>query len=72
MKIAAPSAAAKAMVWEGTTTAIKAVEADEGSMVSTVYYNASGVREGSLQHGLNIIKTQYSNGKTTVRKVMVK
>lgn len=72
MKIAAPSAAAKAMVWEGSTTAIKAVEADESSVVSTVYYNASGVREGSLQPGLNIIKTQFSNGKTTVKKVMVK
>lgn len=60
------------MVWEGATTAIKNVEADEGSVVSTVYYTASGVRTSSLQHGLNIIKTQYSNGKTTVRKVMVK
>ena len=72
MKISEPSAKAKAAAWGETTKAINAAEADGATVVSTIYYSANGVRQHSLQHGLNIVKTHYSNGKTTVRKVMVK
>lgn len=72
LNISAPSAKAKAAAWGESTTAINDAEADGATVVSTVYYSANGVRQSSLQHGLNIVKTHYSNGKTTVRKVMVK
>lgn len=52
-------------------TGISAVES-AGEAVSTEVYSVDGVRQSSLRHGVNIVRTTTADGKTQTRKVMVK
>lgn len=44
--------------------------AADGDVVSVAVYNANGVQLNGLQKGVNIIRTVYSNGAVTVKKVI--
>ena len=41
-----------------------------GEVVSVAVYNANGVQLNGIQKGINIIRTVYSNGAVTVKKVI--
>jgi hypothetical protein len=41
-----------------------------GEVVSVAVYNANGVQLNGVQKGINIIRTVYSNGAVTVKKVI--
>lgn len=62
---------AKAPALNGTT-AISDAENVAPEVVETRIYTVSGAEIPQLQPGLNIVKSRMSNGKTTVKKVMVR
>ncbi len=64
--------AASAVVTEGTGIFGVTVEGVDGKVAGTEVYSANGTKVNSLQRGLNIIRTTYSDGTVEVKKVMVK
>lgn len=54
------------------TTAIATANASDASVVSTNLYNISGQTVSSLQHGINIVGQQMSNGKVINKKILVR
>ena len=53
-------------------TDIDVTSAVRNEIVSTHIFTSNGAEVTSYQKGLNIVKTTYANGKTEVRKIMVK
>ena len=53
------------------TTGISMANA-EVEVVTRQYFNANGAEMPEMTKGLNIVKTTYSNGKTEVKKIMVR
>ncbi|MEE1092420.1 MAG: pectinesterase family protein, partial [Prevotella sp.] len=64
--------AASAVVTEGTGIFGVTVEGVDGKVAGTEVYSANGTKVNTLQRGLNIIRTTYSDGTVEVKKVMVK
>lgn len=53
----------------GDATSVNSIS-ENGSVVSTSYYNANGIRYNKAQRGLNIVKSVMSNGKVSVSKMI--
>ena len=72
LTISAP-AAARSMDFgqDDETTGIAEADA-EAAVVSTQYFNARGAELPAPEKGLNIVRTTYASGKTTVQKVIVR
>ena len=56
---------------DGQTTGISTASA-EVEVVNCQYFNANGAELPEMGKGLNIVRTTYSNGKTEVKKIMVR
>ena len=56
---------------DGQTTGISTASA-EVEVVNRQYFNANGAELPEMGKGLNIVRTTYSNGKTEVKKIMVR
>ena len=54
------------------TTGIDAATTASSEIVATRIFTANGAEVPTYQKGLNIVKTTYANGKTEIRKIMVK